>query len=168
MPAYNPTVVYGAWPYPAYPPVYLPPPPGYVVGNALLAGLAFGVGVGIVASLWNIGSPNWGYGNVNVNVNRWNTINVNRPPINNPGWRPPPAARGRRLAAAGGGPVGPPRPGGGLPPNAIGRSNGVGARQSGAAPAGAGGRAARRPAGTAAGRPSPAAPGGPGWRRRPR
>ena len=29
VPSYNPTVVYGAWPYPAYPPVYLPPPPGY-------------------------------------------------------------------------------------------------------------------------------------------
>ena len=29
VPAYNPAVVYGAWPYPAYPPYYYPPPPGY-------------------------------------------------------------------------------------------------------------------------------------------
>ncbi len=123
VPAYNPTVVYGAWPYPAYPPVYLPPPPGYAVGNALLTGIAFGVGVGIVASLWNVGSPNWGYRNVNVNVNRWNTINVNRPPISNPGWRPPPPAGGGGWRPPAGGPVGPPRPGGGLPPNAIGRSS---------------------------------------------
>ncbi|MGE8490517.1 MAG: DUF3300 domain-containing protein, partial [Paraburkholderia nemoris] len=27
VPTYNPTVVYGTWPYPAYPPVYVPPPP---------------------------------------------------------------------------------------------------------------------------------------------
>lgn len=27
VPSYNPTVVYGAWPYPAYPPAYYPPPP---------------------------------------------------------------------------------------------------------------------------------------------
>ena len=28
VPSYNPNVVYGTWPTPAYPPVYLPPPPG--------------------------------------------------------------------------------------------------------------------------------------------
>jgi Protein of unknown function (DUF3300) len=28
VPTYNPTVVYGVWPYPAYPPYY-PYPPGY-------------------------------------------------------------------------------------------------------------------------------------------
>ncbi len=31
VPSYNPNVVYGAWPTPAYPPVYLPPPPGAAV-----------------------------------------------------------------------------------------------------------------------------------------
>ena len=36
VPTYNPTVVYGAWPYPAYPP-YAYYPPGYVAGGALLA-----------------------------------------------------------------------------------------------------------------------------------
>ena len=37
MQTYNPTVVYGGWPYPAYPP-YAYYPPGYVAGTALLAG----------------------------------------------------------------------------------------------------------------------------------
>ena len=32
VPTYNPTVVYGAWPYPAYPPYYYYPP-GYVAGR---------------------------------------------------------------------------------------------------------------------------------------
>ena len=78
VPTYNPTVVYGTWPYPAYPPVYVPPPPGYAFGTALVSGLAFGAGVAITAGLWNWASPAWNRGNVNVNVNRYNNINVNR------------------------------------------------------------------------------------------
>ncbi len=31
VPYYNPSVVYGAWPYPAYPPYYYPPAYGYPV-----------------------------------------------------------------------------------------------------------------------------------------
>jgi hypothetical protein len=42
LPSYNPTVVYGAWPYPSYPPVYLPPPAAYPVGTALARGLRSG------------------------------------------------------------------------------------------------------------------------------
>ena len=44
VPTYNPTVVYGAWPYPAYPPYYYYPP-GYVAGGALL-GFTAGIIVG--------------------------------------------------------------------------------------------------------------------------
>jgi hypothetical protein len=51
VPTYSSTVVYGAWPYPSYPPVYLPPPPGYAFGTALATGFAFGVGVAIAAGL---------------------------------------------------------------------------------------------------------------------
>jgi hypothetical protein len=78
VPVYSPTVVYGAWPYPAYPPIYIPPPPGYVVGNAFVAGLAFATGVAVVGSLWGWARPTWYGDSVNVNVNRYNTINVNR------------------------------------------------------------------------------------------
>jgi len=78
VPAYNPTVVYGSWPYAAYPPVYYPPPPGYYVGTALMTGLAFGAGIAISNSLWGWGRPNWHGGNVNVNVNQFNSINSNR------------------------------------------------------------------------------------------
>jgi hypothetical protein len=76
VPTYNPTVVYGAWPYPAYPPVYVPPPPGYAVASGLAAGLAFGVGIAITSALWS--DVNWNNHNVNINVNRYNNINVNR------------------------------------------------------------------------------------------
>jgi hypothetical protein len=73
VPSYNPTVVYGAWAYPAYPPYYWPPPVGYYPGAALATGIAFGIGVGVVNSLW--GNANWGGGDVNINVNKYNNIN---------------------------------------------------------------------------------------------
>ena len=76
VPMYNPTVMYGAWPYPSYPPYYLPPPPGYYFGNALMTGLAFGAGLAITNSLW--GGYNWGRNDVDINVNRYNNVNVNR------------------------------------------------------------------------------------------
>jgi hypothetical protein len=75
VPQYNPTVVYGTWPYPAYPPVYVPPPPGYAIATGFATGLAFGAGVAVANSLW--GGCDWNHGDVNVNVNRYNNINVN-------------------------------------------------------------------------------------------
>ena len=71
VPTYNPTVVYGAWPYPAYPPYYYYPP-GYVAATSLLS---FGVGVAVGSALW--GGCNWGRGNVDINVNRYNNFNQN-------------------------------------------------------------------------------------------
>ncbi len=78
VPTYNPTVVYGAWPYPAYPPYYWYPP-GYVAGGALLG---FTAGVIVGGALW--GNCNWRGGDVNVNVNRYN--NFNRTNISNGNW----------------------------------------------------------------------------------
>ncbi|WP_232071591.1 DUF3300 domain-containing protein [Paraburkholderia pallida] len=75
VPTYNPTVVYGAWPYPAYPPVYMPPPPGYALATGFVSGLAFGAGIAVANSLW--GGFGWGNHDVNINVNRYNNINVN-------------------------------------------------------------------------------------------
>jgi hypothetical protein len=79
VPAYNPTVVYGAWPYPAYPPVAYYPP-GYVAATSLLS---FGAGVAVGAALW--GDCDWGRGDVNVNVNNYN--NFNRTNITNANWQ---------------------------------------------------------------------------------
>jgi len=76
VPTYNPTVVYGVWPYPAYPPVYVPPPPGYTIATSFAAGLAFGAGIAVANALW--GGFDWHTHDVNINVNRYNTINVNR------------------------------------------------------------------------------------------
>ena len=74
VPSYNPTVVYGAWPYPAYPPYY-PYPPSYPWGAAAVS---FGVGMAVGAAVW--GGCNWGGGDVDVDINKSNnfTSNVNR------------------------------------------------------------------------------------------
>jgi hypothetical protein len=81
VPTYNPTTTYGTWAYPASPPVYYPPSPMYYAGTALMAGLAFGAGVAIVNSLW--GDCDWGHGDVDINVNRYNNINANNRITNN-------------------------------------------------------------------------------------
>jgi hypothetical protein len=87
VPAYDPGVVYGAWPYPNYPPYYYPPPVGYGLATGLATGLAFGAGVAITRGLWGWGSPNWGAGSINVNVNRFNQINANRTAISANTWQ---------------------------------------------------------------------------------
>jgi hypothetical protein len=123
VPIYDPSSIYGAWPYPAYPPVYIPPPPGYAIGTAVVTGLAFAAGVAVVGSLWGWARPSWGAGQVNVNVNRYNSINVNRTAINSNVWRAPAAGVAGRPLRPPNGPVGAPGRAGGLPANAIGRPN---------------------------------------------
>jgi hypothetical protein len=73
VPSYNPTVVYGAWPYPAYPPYYYYPP-GYVAGSMM----AFGAGVAMGAA-WGYawGNCNWNGGDVDIDVDRNTNINRN-------------------------------------------------------------------------------------------
>ena len=58
VPVYNPADVYGTWPDSDYPPVFLPPPPGFYRG-AIGAGIGFSIGFGIVAPLWGWGHPDW-------------------------------------------------------------------------------------------------------------
>ena len=78
VPSYNPATVFGDWPYPSYPPFYAAPPTGYYFGTALATGLAFAAGAAVIGGLWGWARPAWGGGYANINVNRWNNINVNR------------------------------------------------------------------------------------------
>lgn len=71
VPTYNPTIVYGSWWYPSYPPYYYYPP-----GYAARTTFAFATGVAVgVAWGYAWGHCNWGRGNVDINVNR--NININ-------------------------------------------------------------------------------------------
>ena len=78
VPTYNPSVVYGSWWYPAYPPYYYYPP-GYVAGGALLG---FTAGVIVGGALW--GNTNWGRGDVDIDIDRYN--NFNKTNISNKEW----------------------------------------------------------------------------------
>lgn len=77
VPYYEPSVVYGAWPYadyPAYP--YYWPYTGYIAAGVIATGIAFGAGyaLGRWASgggYWNR-NINWNSGNINIgNGNNW-------------------------------------------------------------------------------------------------
>jgi hypothetical protein len=81
VPYYNPTVVYGAWWWPAYPPVYWAPFPAYYAGPAY--GPAFFWGSGIVISTgFFFGHCDWHRRHVTV-VHRQVTVNrttvINQP-----------------------------------------------------------------------------------------
>jgi hypothetical protein len=80
VPTYNPTVVYGSWWAPMYPPYYWPPPAYYYPGGAFVAGaIGFGIGMAIANNHWGWGSCNWGRGDIDINVNKNNTfINNNK------------------------------------------------------------------------------------------
>ena len=69
VPSYNPTVVYGSWPYPAYPPYYYYPPV-YATPYYFGAGIAIGAAWGYA---W--GHSDWHGGHVEHNYNQ--NININ-------------------------------------------------------------------------------------------
>ncbi|MEW9582539.1 DUF3300 domain-containing protein [Paraburkholderia sp. DGU8] len=81
VPAYNPTVVYGAWSYPAYPPYYWPPYPayypGYYPGAALATGVAWGIGLAAAGAIFSNCNSCWGGGDVDINVDKAANINRN-------------------------------------------------------------------------------------------
>ncbi|MBP5996513.1 MAG: DUF3300 domain-containing protein [Azonexus sp.] len=95
VPAYNPTVVYGAWPYPAYQPYYYPGVAAWYPGTALASGLAWGIGFAAAGAMF--GGWNWGHGDVDINVNRATNIdrNYNRNNVNTGNkWQHNPQHRG--------------------------------------------------------------------------
>jgi len=135
VPTYNPTVVYGTWPYPANPPVLsaassgLRDRPRVRERVAFMprrrGGIAVGLGdaaLGCCGGLW-IGGR-YGYGSVNVNVNHYNNISrntINRAPLSGQHVAPRLAGVAGRPVRPPGGPVGAPNRGNGLPANAVGR-----------------------------------------------
>ena len=76
VPYYEPAVVYGDWPYPAYPPYYFPPPAGWVVGGAIATGIAWGAAYAIGREIWD--DFDWRHGNIDVDIDRNVNIDVDR------------------------------------------------------------------------------------------
>ena len=76
VPIFNPVHVFGPWWHPLFPPFFFPPPVRWGFGwNPVSTAIWWGVGIGVTNALW--GGVNWGRRDVNINVNRWNNINVN-------------------------------------------------------------------------------------------
>jgi len=59
VPSYNPTQVYGPWPYPDYPP--------YPAYDPAWGAMSFGIGLAVGGALW--ATPAWSSGTINVNNN---------------------------------------------------------------------------------------------------
>jgi len=98
VPTYNPTVVYGSWWAPMYPPYYWPPPAYYYPGGAFVAGaIGFGIGWAIGNNHWGWGDVDWGRGDINIDIDKNNTfINNNKDfknKVSNGKWEHNPSQR---------------------------------------------------------------------------
>jgi Protein of unknown function (DUF3300) len=73
VPTYNPTVVYGSWPYPAYPP-YAYYPPGYVASSMMWFGAGMAMGAAF-SGAWGYGWGNCDYNGGNVKIDNSRNFN---------------------------------------------------------------------------------------------
>lgn len=88
VPYYQPTVVYGAWSYPDYPPYTWPYVDDYVDG------WYWGTGIAIAGGIWAWNRFDWRNHDIDIDVDRWNNINVDRGKINSGKWQHRPDHRG--------------------------------------------------------------------------
>jgi len=100
VPYYDPTVVFGPWPWSEYPPFYFPPPAGLVLADGVLIG--FGLGVSIVGPLWGWNQWDWSHHGLNIGSGRFTAAHT---PVPAGPWEHDPAHRRgvpyRRSALAG-------------------------------------------------------------------
>lgn len=111
VPSYNPSTVYGTWPNSAYPPVYLPPPPGEQFTDSFVKGFGYSLGVATTWALFSSidwddddhhhhdddyhhGDYSHNGDNININVNNFNHITGENLPGNHVNWQHNPAYRG--------------------------------------------------------------------------
>jgi hypothetical protein len=85
VPYYDPWMVYGPWWWPAYPPVYWAPWPGFFVSPGITVGFAWGPGIRVGAGFF-FGACNWPRRHVTVvNVNNFyfnKTVTRNQTTVN--------------------------------------------------------------------------------------
>lgn len=112
VPNYNPASVYGTWPNSAYPPVYLPPPPGEQFTDSFVKRFGYSLGVATTWALFSSidwdddddhhhhdddyhhGDYSHNGDNININVNNFNHITGENLPGNHVNWQHNPAYRG--------------------------------------------------------------------------
>lgn len=90
VPVYDPSVVFGPWPYPGFPPYYFP---GFF-GGAVIGSFGFGwFGVTIDVPLWGWSRWDWHHHRIDVDTRRFNAIDRHRPPVTSGVWHHDPVHR---------------------------------------------------------------------------
>jgi len=96
VPVYDPTVVYGAWPYPAYPPYYWWPP-DFVYGPGYWPGWWWWwppIAVGYYGNYWGWANCNWHNHSIYVDHGRYDRIRGPHPyPMSGNNWQHDPYHR---------------------------------------------------------------------------
>src|SRR5438105_11020635 len=85
LPVYSPAV-YGPWPYPDYPPLDISSP-DYGFGFSLPFGIGFGVGFAVVQPLWRWCAFDWGQRRIQLDTEKFNTLNHHRAALRTDTWR---------------------------------------------------------------------------------
>jgi len=81
VPYYDPLVVYGSWWWPAYPPVYWAPWPGYYARPGFVRGFAWGIGIAVGTGFF-FGAVDWRHHHCNVvNVHTFYYHHANHRPL---------------------------------------------------------------------------------------
>lgn len=86
VPYYDPTVVFGPWPWSEYPPSYFPPPADVVIADGALIG--FGAGCSVVGPLWGWNHWDWGHHRLDIV-----SVRPNGAPVRAGPWEHDPAHR---------------------------------------------------------------------------
>jgi hypothetical protein len=95
VPVYNPSLVYGAWPYPDYPPQFIEPPPGFRASGAdFQTGIGFSIGFGVIAPLWGWAHTDWASGAIAIDTQAYNRINRYGPHVSATLWHHEPHSTG--------------------------------------------------------------------------
>ena len=94
IPVYNPRVVYGAWPEPAYPPDEFPPPPSFAFEPGIEIGFLPPIELVAYGPIWGWGSIDWGRHDIVVDNGRFAALAPGRGAFAGGVWVHDPAHRG--------------------------------------------------------------------------
>jgi len=94
-PVYDPTVVYGAWPYPDYPPYYFPPPPDFIFGPPVFPGWWWGpvIDIGYFGPFWGWDRCDWRDHRIHVDRGRFDRLEGSRRSLSGDTWEHDPYHR---------------------------------------------------------------------------
>jgi len=93
VPVYSP-VVYGAWPYPAYPPYSFPVPVGFAYATGFWIGFGPPIELAVFGPLWGWGWIDWGHHDIDVDPGRYALASGGHASFSGNVWVHDPAHRG--------------------------------------------------------------------------